>query len=95
MMADVVGADFFHCILRGVVHSLDSDSRQSATGAIFYIAFSEESSILWTQVAGKEKLGASIPTVFQGDILGNLLNAWRDNNHDDCVLHTTTQDSKI
>ncbi len=33
------------------------------------------SSILWTQVAGKEKLWASIPTVFQGDILGNLLNA--------------------
>jgi hypothetical protein len=36
-----------------------------------------------SQTAGKEELGASIPTVFLGDILENLLNAVRirtDNN---------------
>jgi hypothetical protein len=44
---------------------------------------------LWTQVAGKEKLGTSIPTVFQHNIIGILLNAVgirRDNK--DGVLHT-------
>ena len=28
------------------------------------------SSMFWTKVAGKQQLGASIPTVLQGDILG-------------------------
>jgi hypothetical protein len=56
------------------------------------------STILRAQVAGKEKLGASIPTVsgFQGDILGNFLNAVRiRRDNKDGVLHTTTQDLKI
>ena len=51
---------------------------------------------LWTQVAGKEKLGTSIPTVLQWNILGNLLNAvriLRDNQ--DGVLRTTKLDIKI
>ncbi len=44
----------------------------------------------------KEKLQTSIPTVFQVDIMGNLLNAvriWRDNK--DGVLHTRKLDIKI
>ena len=58
--------------------------------------------ILWgspsrqTQVAGKEKLQMSIPTVFQQNILGKLLNAVRirrDNKYD--VLYTTKLDIKI
>jgi hypothetical protein len=52
--------------------------------------------ILWSQVAGKVELGASIPTVFQGDILGNLLNSVRiRRDNKDGVLHTTTPDIKI
>jgi hypothetical protein len=43
----------------------------------------------WTQVAGKEKLWASIPTVFQW-IVVVLLNAVRiRRNNKDGVLHTT------
>jgi hypothetical protein len=54
------------------------------------------STILWTQVVGKVKLWASIPTVFQGDILGNLLNAVRiRRDNKDGVLHTTTKDIKM
>ena len=55
-----------------------------------------EQAILWTQVAGKEELGPSIPTVFQGDILGNLLNVVRirrDNKGG--ALHTTMSDVKL
>jgi hypothetical protein len=45
------------------------------------------SSMFWTKVAGKQQLGASIPTVFQGDILGNLLNAVRVRRDDqDSIL---------
>jgi hypothetical protein len=46
---------------------------------------------LWKQVAGKEKLGSSIPTVFQRNILGILLDAVRK----DGVLRTTKLDSKV
>ncbi len=52
--------------------------------------------LLWTQVAGKEKLGTSIPTVFQQNIIGIFLNAVRirrDNKNG--VLHTTKLDIKI
>jgi hypothetical protein len=43
-----------------------------------------------TQVAGKVELGASIPTVFQGNILGNILNAVRiRRDNKDGVMHTT------
>ena len=52
--------------------------------------------ILWTQVAGKEELGASIPTVIKGDVLGNLLNAVRiRRDNKDGVLRTTKLDIKI
>jgi hypothetical protein len=47
----------------------------------------------WTQVAGKEKLWTSIPTVFQRNLVVVLFNAvriWRDNQ--DSVLHKTTLD---
>ncbi len=55
-----------------------------------------ESPSLWTQVAGKEKLGTSIPTVPQRSIMGNLLNAVRKRrDNKDGVLHTTTLDKKI
>ena len=55
-----------------------------------------ESAIFWTQVAGKEELGASIPTVFQGNILGNLLNAVRiRRDNKDGVLHTIMPDIKL
>ncbi len=48
------------------------------------------------QVAGKVELGAIISTVFQWDILGNLLNAVRiRRDNKDGVLHTTTPDVKI
>jgi hypothetical protein len=58
--------------------------------------------ILWgspthrTQVAGKEKLRTSIPTVFQRNTFVNLLNAVRirRDNKDD-VLHTTKLELKI
>ena len=50
----------------------------------------------WTQVAGKEKLRTSIPTVFQRNILGILLNAVRiRRDNKDGVLHTTKLDIKI
>ena len=51
---------------------------------------------LWTEEAGKEKLGTSIPTFLQGDILGNLFNAVgirRDNK--DGVLHTEKLNIKM
>ena len=52
--------------------------------------------ILWTQVAGKEELGASIPTVIKGDVLGNLLNAVRiRRDNKDGVLHTIMTDVKL
>ena len=54
-----------------------------------------EPAILWTQVAGKEELWASIPTVFQGGIVGNLVNAVRirrDNKNG--VLNTIMPDVK-
>ena len=52
--------------------------------------------ILWTQVAGKEELGASIPTVIKGDVLGNLLNAVRiRRDNKDGVLHTIMPDVKL
>jgi hypothetical protein len=48
------------------------------------------------QVAGKEKLGTSTPTVLQRNILGNLLNAVRiRRDNQDGVLHTTRLDIKI
>jgi hypothetical protein len=44
--------------------------------------------MLWTQVAGKVELGARKPTVFQGDIVKNLLNAARKRrDNQDGVLH--------
>ena len=50
----------------------------------------------WTQVAGKEKLWTSIPTVFQRNILGNLLNAVRiRRDNKDGVLHSTKLDINI
>ena len=58
--------------------------------------------ILWgsptrrTQVAGKEKLRSRIATVFQQNILGNLLNAVRiRRDNKDGVLHTTKLELKI
>ncbi len=58
--------------------------------------------ILWgsptrrTQVAGKEKLRTRIPTVFQRNILGNLLNAVRiRRDNKDGVLNTTKLDINI
>jgi hypothetical protein len=65
--------------------------RTAAVGSIL-----RGSSTLWTQVAGKEQLGTSLPTILQRNILGNLLNAVRiirDNK--DGVLHTTKLDIKI
>jgi hypothetical protein len=51
---------------------------------------------LWTQVACKKKLGMSIPTVFQWNIIGILLNAVRiRRDNKDGVLHTTKLDIKI
>jgi hypothetical protein len=51
---------------------------------------------LWTQVAGKKKLGTGIPTVVQQNIFGNLLNAVRiKRDNKDGVLHTTKLDKKI
>ena len=51
---------------------------------------------LWTEEAGKEKLGMSIPTFLQGDILGNLFTAVRIRRDDkDGVLHTITPDVKM
>ena len=53
-------------------------------------------SMFWTKVAGKEPLGASIPTVFQGDILGNLLNAVRVRRDDqDSILLSCRQQPRI
>jgi hypothetical protein len=50
----------------------------------------------WTQVAGKEKLGTSIPTLFQQNIIGIFLNAVRiRRDNKDGVLHTTKLDIKI
>ncbi len=44
----------------------------------------------WTQVAGEEKLQMSIPTVFQRNIVVNLLNSVRiRRDNKDCVLYTT------
>ena len=52
--------------------------------------------MFWTKVAGKQQLGASIPTVFQVDILGNLLNAVRiRRDNKDGVLHTIMPDVKL
>jgi hypothetical protein len=62
--------------------------------ADFEIWILREPGISWTQEAGKEELG--VPTIFQGDILENLLNAVRirrDNNY--CFLHTPTKDLMI
>jgi len=51
---------------------------------------------LWTQVAGKEKLGTSIPTVFKQNIIGIFLNSVRiRRDNKDGVLHTTKLDIKI
>jgi hypothetical protein len=51
--------------------------------------------MLWTQVIGKVELGASKPTVFQGDILGNFLHAVRKRrDNQDGVLHTKIQNIK-
>ena len=51
---------------------------------------------LWTQVAGKEKRGTSIPTLFQQNIIGIFLNAVRiRRDNKDGVLHTTKLDIKI
>jgi hypothetical protein len=51
---------------------------------------------LWTQIAGKEKLGTSIPTVLQRNILGNILDAVRiRRDNKDGVLHTTKLDTKM
>ena len=48
---------------------------------------------LWTQVAGKEKLRTSIPTVSQRNIVNFLLHAVRIRRDDkDGVLHITTLD---
>jgi hypothetical protein len=45
---------------------------------------------LWKQVAGEEKLQTSIPTVFQQNIVANLLNAVRiRRDNKDGVLYTT------
>jgi hypothetical protein len=64
--------------------------------ADFMIWVLREPGISWTQAAGKEELGASIPTVFQGDILENLLNAVRiRRDNADGVLHTPTQELMI
>ena len=50
----------------------------------------------WTQVADIEKLQTSIPTVFQRNILGNLLNAVRiRRDNKDGVLHTAKLDINI
>jgi hypothetical protein len=58
--------------------------------------------ILWgspthlTQVACKQKLQTSIPTVFQRNIYVNLLNAVRiRRDNKDGVLHTTKLELKI
>ena len=52
--------------------------------------------ILGTQDAGKEELGASIPTVIKGGVLGNLLNAVRiRRDNKDGVLHTIMPDIKL
>ncbi len=49
-----------------------------------------DSPTCWTQVAGKEKLWASIPTVFQLNIVVSLLNAVRIRRDNKAgVLHTT------
>ena len=51
---------------------------------------------LWTQVAGKEKLLTSIPTVFQRNIVIFLLNAVRiRRDNKDGVLHTIMPDVKL
>ncbi len=51
---------------------------------------------LWTQVAGKEKLGTSIPTVFQQNIIGIFLNTVRvRRDNKDGVLHKTKLDVRI
>jgi hypothetical protein len=48
-----------------------------------------EPAILWAQVAGKVELGECKPTVFQGHIVENLLNAVRKRrDNQDGVLHT-------
>jgi hypothetical protein len=50
----------------------------------------------WTQVAGKQKLRTSIPTVFQRNIVLVLFNAVRiRRDNKDCILHTTKLESKI
>jgi hypothetical protein len=55
-----------------------------------------ESPTHWTQVAGKEKLLTSIPTVFQRNIFVNLLNAVRiRRDNKEGVLHTTKLELKI
>jgi hypothetical protein len=51
---------------------------------------------LWTQITSKKKLGTSIPTVFQRNIIGILLNAVRiRRDNKDGVLHTTKLDIKV
>ncbi len=68
--------------------------------ANFVIWILREPGISWTQPGGKEELGASIASVFQGDILENVLNAVRirgDTGNNNGVLHwhTPTQDLMI
>jgi hypothetical protein len=59
--------------------------RAAAVGHILW-----ESPTLGTQVAGEEKLQTSIPTVFQGNIVVNLLSAERiRRDNKDVVLYTT------
>jgi hypothetical protein len=51
---------------------------------------------LWTQVVGEEKLQTSIPTVFQLNIVVNLLNAVRiRRDNKDGVLYTTKLEFQI
>jgi hypothetical protein len=67
--------------------------RASSVGCILW-----GSPTRWTQVAGKEKLWASIPTVFQWnrDIVIVLLNAVRiRRDYKDGVLHTTKLEFQI
>jgi hypothetical protein len=75
-------------------HVVTEVIRAAAVGSIPW-----GSPTVWTQVAGKEKaekLGTSIPTVFQRSILGNFLNAVRiRSDNKDGVLHTTKLEKDI
>ncbi len=65
--------------------------RAAAIGPILW-----GSPTIWTQVAGKEQLWMSIPTVFQLNIVVNLLNAIRiRRDNKDGVLYTTKLEFQI